>query len=216
MKMKALTALVVSISLAFSPGAFAQVGSEFAEVSSDAGLVTYNDAANCSEAQSIVSAAQNAANERIRDVNETVKRIGTETRTRRACIENLMKLLTFAIPTFPSLTAIITQLVNAFIQNLIGKACAAATNAINGAISDVNDKIRDAQDGVNGVVNVVTKPVTNITKQAATVGQSGIPSSVQQVRREIATNTPPAEPAKSSATSGWKSVSCKIFGGCEQ
>lgn len=200
MKLKALTALVVSLSMVFAPLAHAQSGVEFPETSSDAGLITYNDAANCSEAQSIVVAAQNAANERIRDVNETVKRIGTETRTRRACIENLMKLLTFAIPTFPSLTAIVAQLVNAFIQNLIGKACAAATGAINGAISQVNDKIRDVQTGID----TVTKPITTIPNQVPQIAQ--VPT---------LKSAPEAAPAKSSAPTGWKSVSCKIFGGCE-
>ncbi|MBX9848497.1 MAG: hypothetical protein K2X64_04325, partial [Rhodocyclaceae bacterium] len=137
----------------------------------------------------------------IRDVNETVKRIGTETRTRRACIENLMKLLTFSIPTFPSLTAIVAQLVNAFIQNLIGKACAAATGAINGAIGQVNDKIRDVQNGVD----TVTKPITSVTNQST------------QVIPQIPTlkSAPETAQAKSQPTSTWKNVSCKIFGGCE-
>jgi hypothetical protein len=182
---KKLIALVGSLVLAFQVHA-----QEYTEVPSDASLITYNDAANCSEAQGIVIAAQGAANERIRDVNDTVRRIGTETRNRRACIENLMRLLTFSIPTFPSLTAIVNRLVQAFIQNLIGRACAAATSAINGAISQVNGQISGAQ----GAVNNITEPLINITKQAAGISAAVLPDPSRIVREEISTRMPSQAP----------------------
>lgn len=236
MNKRALTVLVISLSLVTVPVARAQ--DTFVEVPPDASSITYNDAANCSDAQGIVNAAQNAANDRILDVNRVVKDISTETRNRRACIENLMKLLTFAIPTFPSLTAIINQLVQAFIQNLIGKACAAATSAINGAISQVNNQINNVQ----GSVNQITNPLTNIGKQAAAIPSTVLPDPSRIVREEISASMPqiapppvmapsiklapvnPGQAAPSSGAtsqapakqeaSGWKAVSCKIFGGC--
>lgn len=191
MDKKSLIALVGSFVLAFQVHA---QDVNFTEVPSDASLITYNDAANCNEAQAIVNAAQGAANERIRDVNDTVRRIGTETRNRRACIENLMRLLTFAIPTFPSLTAIVNRLVQAFIQNLIGRACAAATGAINGAISQVNNQISGAQDAVNNI----TQPLNNITKQAAGISASVLPDPSRIVREEISGRMPSQLPAGTS------------------
>lgn len=218
MNKKALSVLVISLSMISAPLAHAQANANtYVEVPFDASSIVYNDAANCSDAQSIVTAAQNAANERITDVNKVVKDIGTETRNRRACIENLMKLLTFAIPTFPSLTAIITQLVQAFIQNLIGKACAAATNAINGAISQVNSQISNVNNAVSGV----TKPITDLQNQANSGmngGMKAFPDPASIVRQEIARpvqSAPAPVPAKSApAAGGWESISCKIFGGC--
>lgn len=218
MNKKALTVLVISLSMICAPLAHAQTSTNtYVEVPADASSITYNDAANCADAQSIVTSAQNAANERISDVNKVVKDIGTETRNRRACIENLMKLLTFAIPTFPSLTAIITQLVQAFIQNLIGKACAAATSAINGAISQVNGQINN----VNGVINGVTQPITNLQNQANSSMNGSMkvfPDPASVVRQEIARpaqSAPvPAVTKSAPAASGWESISCKIFGGC--
>ena len=229
MNKRALTVLVVSLSMAFSPMAVHAQNENFTETASDASLVTYNDAANCSDAQSIVTAAQSAANERIRDVNGVVSKIGAETRTRRACIENLMKMLTLSIPSFPSLTSIVNQLVTAFIQNLIGKACSAATGAINGAISQVNTQINAAQ---NGVTNI-TSPLTAFNRQAASIANDVLPNPAQIVREEISgavvgpgpvgtfgpgpvnPNAGAVAPAAEAKATGWKSVSCLIFGGCK-
>ncbi len=221
MNLRALTVLVISLSLAASPLAHAQEAN-YVEVPADASSITYNDAANCSDAQGIVTAAQIAANERINDVNTVVSNVGKETRNRRACIENLMRLLTFAIPTFPSLTAIITQLIQAFIQNLIGRACAAATSAINGAIGQVNDQIHNVQGAIDGVTAPLQPYIAkgNAVSAGQSLAQYPAAAAINTVREQI-TSVPsvvaqPVVPAPQPAkeASGWKSVSCAIFGGC--
>ena len=217
MNMRALTALVISLSLAASPLAYAQ-DANYVEVPAYASSITYNDAANCSDAQAIVTAAQGAANDRISDVNNVVSNVGRETRNRRACIENLMSLLTFAIPTFPSLTAIVTQLIQAFIRNLIGKACAAATGAINGAIGQVNSQIRGVQNTASGLTAPLQQYVTQSQSISSVAPAQTTAAAIDTVRQQIVNVPPvaaaPAAPQAQPTKSGWSSVSCAIFGGC--
>lgn len=130
----------------------------------DSSLYVSAPSFNCgADAQALADAAAAAANRAIAGVNNQVQRIGDEARTKRACLENINRLISLSMPNFGSLSGIIGKVMAGIINAIINKACAAAVGAINTAVNTVNNEIQGAKNQVMAPINGVRNAYSQAT-----------------------------------------------------
>lgn len=129
----------------------------------DAYVTVPNGTLPCEGGVAVMQRAAAAANAKIAAVNEQADKVGREISAKRTCLENINALISFGIPTFPSLSAIVAKFAAAIINALINKACAVVVGAINGAVNTINKEIQ-------GVKDQVMSPINDIRNQANGVG----------------------------------------------
>lgn len=188
----------------------------------------------CAGGTALLQSAYTAANGAITAVNNQANRVGSEMRTKRSCIENINALISLSMPNFTSLSGIISKIAASIINAMINRACAAVVGAINGAVNTINSEIQGAKDQImapiNGIKNqygqtvgggnqqnyVTYSDIENaVPKPAAASGGNVLSGSSQSSQaRTVQPKAPAPAPTPAPAPSGWKGVSCKIFGGC--
>ena len=182
----------------------------------------------CDGGAAMAQGAVAATNGLIATVNREAGKVGSEMRAKRMCLENINALISLSIPSFPSLSAIIGKIVAGIINAMINKACAAVVGAINGAVNAVNSAIQGAKDEVMRPLNDMRGQLASQAPSSGGQTQWVTPAAVTPTLPSVSGTgvasfssarnvAPPAAipaPTPAPAPTGWKGISCKIFGGC--